>query len=121
MGKIISISLFIKYITDFSFLTIPLIMLQDSIMDILQSRELVLKSNIQLIWVIIWGITTIIWGIINLEKIKGIKLNNDLLKEQARQLKIENDKCKKENDLLCIDEKGKRMEITIKKKDDKAI
>lgn len=74
-------------------------MLQDSIMDILQKKELVLKSNIQLIWVIIWGITTIIWAVINLEKVKNIKLNNDLLKEQARQLKIENDNCKKKKDV----------------------
>ena len=96
MSKILSITLFVKYITDFSFLTIPLLMLQESIMDILQNKELVLKSNIQLIWVIIWGVTTIIWAIINLEKIKSIKINNELMKEEAKKLKLENEKLKRD-------------------------
>jgi hypothetical protein len=118
MGKIITFTLFIKYITDFSFLTIPLLMLQDSIIDTLQHKELVLKSNIQLIWVVIWGITTIIWAVINLEKIKSIKINNELMKEELRKLKIENDK---KDDLISINHKGEILPIKIKNKDDKAI
>lgn len=96
MGKIIYITLFIKYITDFSFLTIPILMIQDSIAGVLQNKELVLKSNIQLIWVTIWGITTFIWAIINLEKLKSIKINNERMKEEVRKLKIENDINKKD-------------------------
>jgi len=100
MAKILSITLFIRYLTDFSFLTIPLLMLQDSIIHILQNKELVLKSNIQLIWVLIWGITTIIWAIINLEKIKSIKISNELMKEEARKLRLENDKLKRDAEAI---------------------
>lgn len=98
MAKIISISFFLRYVTDFSFLTIPLLMIQEEILDVLQHRELVLRSNIHLIWVIIWGFTTMIWALINLYKIKGIKIKNDLMKQEAEKIRLENLELKRKNE-----------------------
>lgn len=66
-------------------------MIQDTIMETLQNKELVLKSNVQLIWVILWGVTMLIWAIINLEKIKNIRISNEIKREELRKLKLEND------------------------------
>ncbi len=73
-------------------------MIQEEILDVLQHRELVLRSNIHLIWVIIWGFTTMIWALINLYKIKGIKIKNDLMKQEAEKIRLENLELKRKNE-----------------------